>query len=616
MDRIRWLDRGVLWVSLGLLILSATGGAGWTTAPHAALAVGLERAAAAPLYGILAGAATALPVGEIGFRLAVLGAVLGALLLAGVVRAARAWLPRDPVAGAIAALLLFLAPPFRDAVATATPALLAAVGAVWAVAGAAARTPAAAGPAIAGALAAVAVVVGSAPWLGAPLLVLIAAWTWRARPRLVLGGAAAIAGLAVVWWVGAIGSLPAPAASLTAAVAASGRGAAAVVIGGGLLGLAFAAATRLPVSGWFAGAAALAVAHAIAIDSEPAPLLGLLAIGCAVIPSAVVRAFGSDHPQRVAAAAGAPLVLAALLIGPTLIVDDPGDSPARLARDLVADLPPGPGVFVATRPLAREAVRYASAVAGMRPDLVLAAPRPQLDALAANLLRGDQTVGADVAAFGVLDPRRALPRGRGYQLSLRVPSQVPAVAPPPHYATSIGEAEAVAIALARARFEGAGGRLDGAARALGLVDRFRAADLALLSTALPSRTRPAMFGYIPALGTPPGRWQLDLFADDLAWVAGIDAPAIAQPPERQLHALWRQVWAGALPADAPAITTLGPAAVAATSVMRRELTPSPASEPAVPAPAPASEPAAPAPAPAPGSAAPAQGPTSTSSPPR
>ena len=49
---------------------------------------------------------------------------------------------------------------------------------------------------------------------------------------------------------------------------------------------------------------------------DPIAFLALCAVGCAVIPSAVVRVVGSDRRARVALAAGVPLVAAALLATP------------------------------------------------------------------------------------------------------------------------------------------------------------------------------------------------------------------------------------------------------------------------------------------------------------
>jgi hypothetical protein len=255
--------------------------------------------------------------------------------------------------------------------------------------------------------------------------------------------------------------------------------------------------------------------------------------------------------------------------------DDPGDSPARLAGDLLGELPPGPGVFVATRPASAVAIQYAQSIAGARPDLPLAPPS---DDVVFGVLRRGGIAGADTLAFGRLDPRFAQPRGRGFQLLAGPPAAPAPVLPPARYRAPLGERESLALALARARHEASYLRLDRAARAAGLLDRFRAADLALLSIAAPTRARPALFGFIPALGHclggPPGaRWVLDLFGDDLAWVAGLPQPDASWPPERALHALWRKLWRGELaPAD-PAIAALGVPAILATAVMLSELGP-------------------------------------------
>jgi len=121
----------VFMLALVGLIAGAAGGPGWWPSAHANLAAVLRHAAAAPLYGLVANVAAALPIGELGFRLAVLSAVLGAALIAGVVAAARAMLPKDPVAWIVAAVLLAVAPAFRDAAGFAGPDILAACGIVW-----------------------------------------------------------------------------------------------------------------------------------------------------------------------------------------------------------------------------------------------------------------------------------------------------------------------------------------------------------------------------------------------------------------------------------------------------------------------------------------------------
>ncbi|MGN6106065.1 MAG: hypothetical protein ACTHU0_13235, partial [Kofleriaceae bacterium] len=313
MTRSEWLERAVLAAALAIFVFGAAGGPGWAPGSgEAILATGLERTAGAPLYGILAGIAAHVPVGEPAFRLALLNAVLGVVVLAGVLRAARALLPRDPIAGGIGVILLALAPPFRDAAGFAGPSMLAAAGAIWAIACAAEHARAPSARRAAGAIAAIAVVVGSAPWLGAALALAVFAWLAPTTPRGVLaGGAAGIGALILAWWADALGALPGPTPSLTATVAATGRGAAAVVVGAGLLGIAFAAATRLAFARWLALAAVIALGHAIAFDHAPAPLLAVLAVGCAVVPGAVVRAVASERRHLVAAAAGLPLAGAA-----------------------------------------------------------------------------------------------------------------------------------------------------------------------------------------------------------------------------------------------------------------------------------------------------------------
>ena len=566
----RWLPTGVLAVSLVLLVVGAAGGPGWDrAADRAVLAAYLARTAVAPLYDALTGVAAHLPVGEVGFRLSLLAAVLGALTLAGVVAAVRVLLPKDPFAGVIAAAVLVLAPAFREATATAAPSMLAACGLVWslAAAGAHARSRSVRDAALA--LAAVAAVIGSAPWLGAGLAVLIVGWLARAgarRDHLAIGGGA-LGALVIVLWIGTHGRLPAVAVDLTAMVATSGRGAGAIVVGGGLLGAAFAAATGLPLARWLALAIGLAAAHAITVDPDPAPLLAVLAIGIAVIPSAIARAVPLPRTW-VGLAAGIPLVAVSLLTGGSVRIDDPGEAPARVATDVIGLLPPGPGVVVATHGTVWSAVHYAQAIAGARPDLQLVAPAlPTVsDVAAADALRAKQIAGADVPAFGRLDPARSAPRGRGFEL--RAEPLAVAIAPPPpaRYASAIGDELAVVLALARARFEAGMGRLDAAARAAGLTTRFRAADLAVLAISLPTRERPALYGFVPRLDDRrPGPWSLELFGDDLAWVAGLPQPVVEGPPARRLHGLWRELLAGTRQPGDPEIAALGPAAVRATA---------------------------------------------------
>lgn len=570
----RIIDRVILALALIVLITTAAGGPTWTDASSVAiLATHLEHTAAAPLYDLVAGAAAYLPVGEPGFRLGVLGAVLGAFVVLGVLRAARALLPKDPLAGLAGAALLLLAPPFRDAAGFANPAMLAALGAVWSVAFAieASRAPGTSARAAVAALACTAIAIGAAPWLGAPLLVAVGVYLARAgvSRTLLAGGVGAIGALAIVLWIGAVGRMPDPRADLAAFVAASGRGAAAVLVGVGLLGIAFAAATTLRHARWLAIVIAIAAAHAVFVDHGATVLLVLLATAAAVVPAAVVRVL----PQRrhvVAGVATLPLVGAALLAGPALALDDPGDAPARLAADLTDDLPPGPGVFVATRATTFAALQYAQLVAGARPDLAIVPPiaPTRADVIVKNALVTDRLAASDVFAFGRLDPRRGYPRGRGFQLLAAEPAALSPIRRPAVYRSALGRHEAVFLALSLARYEAGYGRLDAAAHAAGLATtRFNAGDLALLATAQP--VHPPLFSALPTFDTPVGPWLLDVFGDDLAWVAGLDVPAPAAdaPPARRLHALWRELVTGKIRADDPRIAALGPVAVEATAAL-------------------------------------------------
>lgn len=564
----------VLAIAFVAFVLDAGGGPGWgASAAHGVLAARMEHTAAAPLYHLLANVAALVPIGEVGFRLGVLAALLAALTLAGVVVAVRALVPRDTGASLIAVALLAIAPPFRDAAAFAAPAMLAACGVTWSFACAAryAREPRAHDAAAA--LASCAVVVGSAPWLGAALTAAIVAWLWRRGARDVIAiGLGLLGASCVAWWFDAAGPLPGAAGTLTAAVAISGRGAAAVVVGAGLLGVGFGALTGLAGARWLALLVAIAAGHEIVVGASAPALLVLLAIGAAIVPSAIVRAARPAQAglrrDALAVGAGAPLVAIALALGGTFTVDDPGAAPTELATDLVGSLPPGPGVFLTTRATTFAAVQYELAIAGARPDLSLVPPLPerQADAIVANALRGDEIAGADVAALGRLDLLRALPRGRGFQLLGEVPSQVMPVAGPAGYATQTGHEQAVMLAIERARYEAASKRLDRAARALGLESRFGAADLAVLATTLPSSARPALFGFLPLDGERPADWMLDVFGDDLAWVGGIPIPPVDDhaPLARRLHEKWREVILGKLAPDDPSITALGPRAVAAT----------------------------------------------------
>ncbi len=588
--KLPWLTPVVFGIALVLLVLDAGGGAGWGTASvHVVLAARFEHLAASPLYDLLAGAFTTLvPAGEPGFRLGLLGALLGGCTLAGVVAAGRALLPKDPIAAVAGALLLVLAPPFRDAAAFAAPSLLAATGLLWAAVFALRFTSddGAARDAVT-ALAACALVIGSAPWLGAVVTLGLVGWLARAGARrdslaIVVGG---LGVLVVALWLGASGALPRITSGAGAALLAAGRGSGAIVIGAGLAGLAFGALTGLPRVRPLFVVLVFVIVHELAIGGSAVVLLALCAIGAAIIPSAIVRAVGPNlagwRRHVLTLGASGPLAAVALLTGATIVVDDPGATPRELAHDLIDAIPPGTGVFVATRPTSWLAIQHEMIVGGARPDLSLVPPLPatQADVIVANALRGARVVGSDAASFGRLDVTRATPRYRGFQLLADVPRAPATVLPPAHYTSAVGRDQAILLALERARYEGASGRLDVAARAAGLEGRFGAADLAILGATVPSRERPALFGLIPSdLIAPIGPWLLDLFGDDLAWVAGVALPPLPTdaPAARKLHAKWRAILVGAGTPNDPDVAALGPSAVRATRALFVETKPEPA----------------------------------------
>ncbi|HEY5920088.1 MAG TPA: hypothetical protein VIV11_00400 [Kofleriaceae bacterium] len=569
------LETIVLAVMLVLLVLDAGGGPGWHAASaESVFAARMERVGYAPLYNVIASVAALLPWGEVGFRLGVLDAVLAALTLAGVVAAVRALVPRDVSASLVSVALLVLAPPVREAAAFAGPSILAACGAVWAFAcGARYARDHQAHDAFA-ALGACALVIGSAPWLGGLVTISTAVWLFRSGGRDVTAiGIGAVGALVVVLWLDANGPLPGAAGSLASAVAVSGRGAAVIVVGAGLIGAGFGALTALPHARWLAWFVVLAGAHEIVVGGSAAVLLAVLAIGVAIIPSAIIRAtqpkLEGPRRQLLAAGAGVPLIAIAALVGGTFTVDDPGRAPTQLAGDLTAAQPPGPGVFVATRATTWFALQYESAIAGMRPDLAFVPllPPTEADAVVANALRGQRIAASDAAAFGRLDVRRAIPRGRGFQLVGDLPATSTVPSGPASYASAVGREQATLLALERARHEAASQRLDAAARALGLEARFGAADLAILAATLATAERPALFGYLPLDERRPGPWLYEIFGDDLAWVAGLAIPTVDDhaPIARRLHAKWRDVILGKLKPDDPSIAALGVRAVAATN---------------------------------------------------
>ena len=553
------LPWGAFAVAFLVLIYCADNSAGWApTSTRAVLAVRLDHSAGSPLYDVLAGVATLLPFGEPAFRLQLLGALLGAFTIMGVVAGSRAWLPKEPAAGVIGAVLLMLAPPFREAL--ATPQMLAACGLVWAIAFGKQQH-------LRATFAMCALLIGAEPWLG--VAAVIAAGLRFGRKQEVAIAIGAIGVMIVVLWFGAIGSVPGLHVSLADAVALSGQGAAAVAIGAGLLGFGVGVMTKLPNGRVLAAIALVVAVHEIAIGDNAVTMLAIFAIGTSIVVSVILRMVANELRDWKRDAAvlgcGAPLLIAAIAMG--IATDDPRDTPRQLASDLIDQIPNGPGVFVTTRSPAWFALQYERTVTGMRPDLELVPPLPaqRADVIVAAALRETKIVASDATAFGRLDERFARPRGRAFQLLGAAPRDEAPVEPPAHYASNIGEAESVALAIERGEHEAASGRLADAARAVGLEKRFGAADLAVLSATVASSDRPALFGYLPLAELD--RSTLEVFGDDLAWIANIplaDPPPLTATKPQKLHALWRKIFVGTLKPDSPEIAALGTDAVAAT----------------------------------------------------
>src|SRR5262249_19588524 len=161
-----------------------------------------------PLYDALAGAAAMLPVGEPGFRLAVLAALLSALTLVGIVGSVRALVRREVAGSLVAAALLLTAAPFREAAASATPAMLAACGATWAIGFASRYARSKDRRDVVSALVGCVFIVGSAPWLGVAFVVIVTAWLWRhgAKTDMLALSIGAIGVFVIILWLDALGS--------------------------------------------------------------------------------------------------------------------------------------------------------------------------------------------------------------------------------------------------------------------------------------------------------------------------------------------------------------------------------------------------------------------------
>ncbi|HUS66600.1 MAG TPA: DUF2723 domain-containing protein [Kofleriaceae bacterium] len=634
----------------------AAPGVGWMDSGEltaAAWSLGGAHPPGHPAHSLLGKLASLAPLGEIAFRVNLLSGLAMAAALAGVVAVARRLSP-DPAAavaaGVVGAALAALAPAassnaIRAEVYGPVAALLlwglaaaldfirgdarprsfllcagacAAAAAFHPVIAASAALP----MAIALALAARRRLLRLAPWalaLGALALASYAYLPVRASaastPLLVWGDPSSASGLVdLVTAVPYQSNFSLGGALVRAATGwmRAGEGTGLGLLFCGLVGLGFAAATRLRGAGTALAVAACVVAGAGLQDALNPDLRGyllpallVLAAGLSPLLAAALRMLPADllagvRQRRVAIAAIlAPAVAAGFLAGSSYQLDR-GDDPLRLWSDTVARMPPGPGVYFASGDHTLFAAQHERIVAGGRPDIAVVheglchdewflrhvrrlLPElyvPYLDdgvkgalpeRLAVSNMRKHRPVGGDEPGFGRLMSSHARPIGRGYQYLLE-PGDVPpgrAAPPPPDFSGDIGARVAAMVGIVRADYEVQRGRLGSAARAAGIEERLSPADRAALATARPRADRPALFVRLPretrVLLFEP--WIRDVFADDLLWQAGrpVAPPPDDAPPERVVHAAWRAVLTGELAPGAEAILDLGPAAAAATT---------------------------------------------------
>ena len=504
-----------------------------------------------------------LPVGEPGFRLGVLGAVLGALTLAGVVAAVRALLPKDPVAGRDRApSCSSLAPPFRDAAGVATPSLLAACGAAWAFACAAAhaREASAAAARRARIVGACCAVVGSAPWLGAVLddrdrrRGSRAGGAARSRSR---SASARSASSMIALWSSAVGGaarrdrLARPRRSRPRDAAprrsSSARACSASAFGA-LTGLAARALARRSRS------RSSSCGHAIVVGSMPrAAARRCSRSAVAIIPSAIVRAIASAR-----SGARSSLVGGRRAARRRRAADGRGASAstirgrARAPRDRRRSASCRRAPACSSRRARRpgSAIDYDSAIAGARPDLALVPPlrgdRRRCDrrrCAAREADRGRRRPPRSVAS--IRRARSARPRLPARRRQRRATVAI-AAARPARYASAIGERASGRCSRSRTRAlrgrAAAGSTL--AARAAGLTvalrrRRSRGARRDGADARAPAAVR------LPAPLDDPDDPGLAPRAVRRRPRVGRRAPAAAVRPTRRcrarLHAKWREI---------------------------------------------------------------------------
>ncbi len=615
-----------------------------------------------PAHTLLGKLATLAPFGEIALRLALLSAACMAAAVAGVVALARALVPDEGPAAAGASLLVALAPitqlnATRAEVYAPACALL-----VWAMvmtvryvratdhdthaasnafmAALLCGLAAAFHPLIAASAAlpmALAILVAgrahlralALPSLGLGLLGLLAYAQLPVRanasdvPPIMWGDPSTLSGFVDVLRAPAYQgnfSLAGAAGRFGEMIMVIGEGMGLAVLFAGILGLAFAAVTRLrgavvPLAGAVCVLLGAATQKAWNPDMPGyvLPALMFLAAGIAPIVGAITRML----PGEAREAAWRPAI-AAVVIVPLLAMGASatssraagagfrsGDGPLRLWSETVELLPPGPGLYFANSDHALFSAQYEQLVAGGRPDIALANAElsrdrwflARLKALAPDIyvpfiddgkryrsmaarmaeqnLAAGRVVAGDEPVLGrIRGPRvRALGRSYLYAATAAPAPSPPARAPaPPVYEGDIGTRIARRIGLTRALYEAARGHLAEAARAAGIDAWFGAEGMAALARATPGRRRPPLYSLVggPTTVFISAPWQLELLATDLGWVAGAMPRLPAQrhpPPELVLHAVWRALLSGKIEPGDPMLAGLDRAAARRTASM-------------------------------------------------
>ena len=275
-----------------------------------------------------------------------------------------------------------------------------------------------------------------------------------------------------------------------------------------------------------------------------------------------------------------------------------GDDVYQLWEDTVAKMPPGPGLFIANSDHLLFGAMYHRLVTGGRPDIALVHTDLCRDAwflafvkrsvpslwvpyvddgkrgqiakrLVLGALQRGMVVGSDAFFFPDWKVPTIVPRGRGFSLSLVEERIVPGGAPPPppEFVGDIGMRIARRIGLVRASYEATMGKFGAAVVAAG-IHRFGGGEV--LEHAVFQPDRPSLLRWIPrppVLISEP--WEVELFADDLAWRVGFDEPSLAKETvlARHLHRLWRRVVSEDLQPGARSIRSLSFADQLATVYM-------------------------------------------------